>query len=209
MKNLQSNTTIREFLHAVASPDEAHGAVSVAAVSAGLGTSIFLLVATLPQTRADSVDARTRLAEAAAGLSNVQEQLLETVETETAVKIFAARNMPQGSPPQRAERQAAIQFALRASAEVPLEVMRLCAGALKHAPTVVAHASRAASTDIQLGMGLLQTAFEGARSNLEAKLSNLIDAQYITSVVDEMARLNEEVVAVVRATDGLLQVPPA
>ena len=209
MRNLPSNATIRELLKAVASPDDAHGAVSVAAVSAGLGTSVLLLVATLPQTREDSVDDRRRLAEAAAGLSDVQEQLLETVETETAVKIFAARNMPQGSAPQRVERQAAIQFALRASAEVPLETMRLCAGALRHAQTVAAHASRAASTDIQLGMGLLETAFDGARANLEAKLGHLVDAQYITSVVDEIARLAEEVVAVVRATDGLLQVPPA
>ena len=209
MKNLQSNTSIREFLQAVASPDEAHGAVSVAAVSAGLGTSVLLMVAALPQTRVDSVDDRTRLAEAAVGLSDVQEQLLETVETETAVKIFAARKMPQGSAPQRAERQAAIQFALRASAEVPLELMRLCASGLKHAQTVAAHASRAASTDIQFGIGLLQTAFQGARSNLEAKLSSLIDAHYITSVVDEIARLAEEVDAVIRATDDLLRVPPA
>jgi formiminotetrahydrofolate cyclodeaminase len=209
MKNLQSNTTIREFLQAVASPDDAHGAVSVAAVSAGLGTSVLLLVATLPQTRVDSVEDRMRLAEAAAGLSHVQEQLLETVETETAVKVFAARNMPGASAPQRAERQAAIQFALRASAEVPLEVMRLCAGALKHAQTVASHGSRAASTDAQLGIGLLQTAFQAARSNLEAKLSSLIDAHYITSVADDIARLAEDVGAVSRATERLLRVPPA
>jgi formiminotetrahydrofolate cyclodeaminase len=170
---------------------------------------VLLLVATLPQTRGDSVEDRTRLAEAAAGLSDVQEQLLETVETETAVKVFAARNLPQGSAPQRAERQAAIQFALRASAEVPLEVMRLCVAGLQHAQTVAAHASRAASTDTQFGTELLRTAFDGARSNLEAKLSSLVDPQYITSVVDEIARLAEEVVAVVRATDGLLQAPPA
>jgi methenyltetrahydrofolate cyclohydrolase len=209
MKTLQGHTSIREFLQAVASPDDAHGAVSAAAVSAGLGTSVLLMVAALPQTRGDSVDDRTRLAEAAVGLSDVQEQLLETVETETAVKIFAARNMPQGSAPQRAERQAAIQFALRASAEVPLEVMRLCAGGLQHAHTVAAHASRAASTDIQLGIGLLQTAFQGARSNLEAKLTSLIDPHYITSIIDEIARLAEAAAAVVRATDRLLRVPPA
>ena len=209
MKNRPNDTSIREFLKAVASADEAHGAVSVAAVSAGLGTSILIMVAALPQTRSDSLDDRSKLVAAAVGLSDVQEQLLETVETETAVKIFAARKMPQGSGPQRAERQAAIQFALRASAEVPLEVMRLSAGALTHAQAVAACASRAASTDVQLGIGLLQTAFNGARSNLEAKLSSLIDAQYITSVVDEIARLADEVGTVLRATDGLLRVPPA
>jgi formiminotetrahydrofolate cyclodeaminase len=87
--------------------------------------------------------------------------------------------------------------------------MRLCAGALKHAQTVASHGSRAASTDAQLGIGLLQTAFQAARSNLEAKLSSLIDAHYITSVADDIARLAEDVGAVSRATERLLRVPPA
>ena len=209
MKNLPSDTSIRDFLDAVASAQEAHGAVSVAAVAGGLGTSVLLMVAALPQTRSDTMEDRTRLAEAAVGLADVQEQLLETVETETAVKIFAARNMPQGSEPQRAERHTAIQFALRASAEVPLEVMRLCARALQLAQSVATHSSRGASTDTQFGIGLLRTAFDGARVNLEAKLSSLIDAPYITSVVYEIAGLTEEVTAVIRATDALLRVPPA
>ena len=209
MKSLPNETPIREFLRAVASADEAHGTVSVAAVSACFGTSVLLMVATLPKSRSDSAVDRAKLVEAAVGLTDVQEQLLETVETDTAVKIFAARKMPQGSEPQRAERQAAIQLALRASADVPLEVMRLCARGLRHAQGVAAHASRAASADTQFGITLLQSAFGGARANLEAKLTSLTDASYITSVVDEMARLNDEATASVRATEALLRVPPA
>ena len=209
MKDFPTDTSIRQFLRAVASADEAHGAVSAAAVSAGLGTSLLLMVAALPQTRSGSIDDRTRLTEAAVGLTDLQEQLLETVETETAVKIFAARNLPQGSEPQRAERQAAIQIALRASADVPLEVMRLCARGLKLAQTVAAHSSRAAAADVQLGIALLHAAFGGTRSNLDAKMSSLTDARYITSVVDESDRLTEEVTAVMRATESLLRVPPA
>ena len=208
MKKVLGETSIREFLKLVESADEPHGTVAVGAVSAGLGTSVLSMVASLPQTRSDSMEDRKRLAEAAVGLGHVQEQLLETVETESAVKLFAARAMPQGTERQRAARQSAIQFALRASADVPLEVMRLCARALGHAKTVAAHSSRAASTDVQFGIGLVRTTFDGARANLEAKLSGLIDARYITAVVDETARLSEEVAAVGRATDGWLRVPP-
>ena len=167
------------------------------------------MVATLPKTRSDSIDDRTRLIAAAAAVSNVQEQLLETIETETAVKIFAARNMPQGSQTQRSERQTAIQFALRAAADVPLEVMRLCARGLKHADTVAGHGARAASADIELGIALLNAAFNGARSNLEAKLSSLTNAVYITSVVEEMAQLSDEATSATFAAGASLQVPPA
>jgi formiminotetrahydrofolate cyclodeaminase len=142
-------------------------------------------------------------------LSDVQQQLLETVETQTTVQVFAARNMPQASDAQRSQRQAAIQLALRAAADVPLEVMRLCARGLEYAEVVAAHSSRAASADIALGVALLHTAFAGARSNLEGKMSSLTDPAYVTSLVDEIARLGEEVAAASRAVEASLRVPPA
>jgi formiminotetrahydrofolate cyclodeaminase len=204
-----SETSIGAFLNAVASAEDPHGAVSTAAVAGGLGCSLLLMVATLPKTKADSIDDRTRLIETAAALTDVQEQLMETIETETAVRIFAARNMPQGSQTQQSERQTAIQFALRAAADVPLEVMRLCARGLKHADAVAGRGTRAASADIELGIALLNAAFNGARSNLEGKLSSLTDAVYITSVVEEMAQLSEEATSAASAARASLQVPPA
>lgn len=209
MKRLPRETSIRDFLAAVASADDAHGAVSAAAVCGGIGASLLTMVATLPKTRSESARDWTKLIEAATALSEVQEQLIETMETETAVKIFAARSMPQASETQRTERQAAIQLALRAAADVPIEVMRLCARGLRLAETVAAHTSRAASADVQLGVALLHAAFSGARSNLEGKLSSLTDAPYITSIVDEIARLSEEAAAATHAAESFLQVPPA
>jgi formiminotetrahydrofolate cyclodeaminase len=204
-----SETSIGDFLTAVASAEEAHGAVSTAAVAGGLGCSLLLMVATLPRARSDSIDDRTRLVEAAAALSSLQEQLIETIETETAVKVFAARHLPQASVTQGSERQTAIQFALRAAADVPLEVMRLCTRGLQQAKTVAKHGPRAAFTDIELGVALLHTAFNGARSNLEAKLGSLTNAVYIKSVVEEMAQLTEEATFAASAAGASLQVPPA
>ena len=86
--------------------------------------------------------------------------------------------------------------------------MRLASSGLELARVVAAHSSRAASADVQLGATLLQAAFDGARSNLEGKLTTLTDTHYITSVVDEIARLSEDVAAAARATDALLRVPP-
>ena len=209
MKAISSETSIREFLATIASAEGLHGAVSAAAVSGGLGVSLLAMVAIFPKTRSDSADDRAELMKAAAALNDVREQLIETIETETAVKIFAARNMPQASETQRSERQAAIQLALRAAADVPLEVMRLCARGLKLAESVAAHGARAASGDVQLGVALVHAAFGGARANLEGKLSSLTEAPYITAVVDELARLSEETVIAMRGVESLLHVPPA
>jgi formiminotetrahydrofolate cyclodeaminase len=209
MKTLPSELSIREFLAAVASAEEGHGAVSAAAIAGGMGISLLAMVAALPKTRSDSAADRTALINAGTALTDVQEQLIETIETETAVKIFAARNMPQASEAQRADRKAAIQIALRAAADVPLEVMRLALRGLKLAETVAAHSARAASADVQLGIALLHAAFSGARANLEGKLSSLTDAPHVTSVVDELAKLSEDTTTAMRAAESFLRVPPA
>ena len=201
--------SLRDFIEAVGSADAAHGAVSTAAVAGSLGSSLLLIVAALPQTRSDSVADRAKLVEAATALTGLRQQLIETIETETAVKLFTARNMPQASAAQCSERQDAIQLALRASADVPLEVMRLCAQGLELAAIVAAHAARAASADAQLGVALLRAGFDGARSNLEGKLSSFIDAAYIRSIVDEIGRLTGETTASTLATESLLKPPPA
>jgi formiminotetrahydrofolate cyclodeaminase len=167
------------------------------------------MVAALPKTKSDSGTDRAKLVAAAAALTDVRQQLIETIETETAVKLFTARNMPQASASQRSERRAAIQLALCAAADVPLEVMRLCARGLALAATVAAHGARAASADVQLGVALLQAGFDGARSSLEGKLSSFIDAAYITSIVDEIGRLTGETTASTRAAESWLKPPPA
>src|SRR5205814_9834071 len=146
------DASLREFLAALSCAESAHGAVSVAAVAGGLGTSLLLMGAALPKTRSDSATDRTALISASAALSSLQEQLLETIETETVVKIYAARNMPQASATQRTEREAAMQLALRAAADVPLEVMRVCKLGLQEARTVAKHCSRAAAAEVELGV---------------------------------------------------------
>ena len=209
VKNPQgvSDTPLREFIAAVGSAEEPHGAVSAAAVAGSLGSSLLMMVAGLP--RPDSSAGRTKLIEAATALSGVQQQLIETIETETAVKLFTARNMPQANDAERSERQTAIQFALRASADVPLEVMRLCARGLVLAAIVAAHSARPALAEVQLGVDLLQAGFNGARANLEGKLSSFTDAALVTSVVDEVGRLSEETAVATRAAESSLKLLPA
>jgi methenyltetrahydrofolate cyclohydrolase len=204
-----SDASIREFLAALSSAEAAHGAVSAAAVAGGLGTSLLLMVAALPKTRSDSARDRTALISASTALSSAQEQLLETIETETVVKVFAARNMPQASATQRTEREAAIQLALRAAADVPLEVIRLCALGLQHARTVAEHCSRAAAAEVELGVTLLRAGFSGARLNLEARLGSLTDVLYTTAIVEEIARLGDEATTAATAAEAAVRVPPS
>ncbi len=112
------------------------------------------MVASLPIARSDCAADRAALVEASEALTRVQQELLETMETETVVRIQAARNLPQGSATHRTERDAAIQLALRVAADVPLEVLRLCGLGLTHAALVAEHGSRAAANEVRLAVTL-------------------------------------------------------
>ncbi len=204
-----SDAPLHDFLTALASGESAQGAVSAAAVAGAMGTSLLLMVTALPTTRSDSIDDRAALIGAGTALGDLQEQLIETIETETAVKIFVARHMPQASQTQRAKRQAATQLALRAAADVPLEVMRLCALGLKHAQIVAASTCRAAGSDVELAVELLRVGLTGARLNLEARLSSLTDVVYTKAIVDEIVHLSEEAATAARAAESSVQAPPA
>ena len=201
--------SIPEFLAALASPEGTHGAVSAAAVAGAMGVSLLQMVATLPQTLPEGDDERTALASAVAALGRVQEEFLETIETETAVRLFAARNMPQRGEAERTRREDAIQLALRAAADVPLEVMRLCAHGLQHAATLARRSPRAASVDVELAIALLEAACNGARSSLEAKLPSLTDAVQVTSIAAQMAHLSLDAARAADAARSFVQLPPA
>jgi formiminotetrahydrofolate cyclodeaminase len=203
------DVSVRELLAALSSAEVAHGAVSAAAVTGALGTSLLLMVASLPKTRSDSATDRTALIDSSRALTRIQEELLETIETETVVKIYAARNLPQGSAAQRTEREAAIQLALRAAADVPLEVIRLCGQALRHAQAVAEHSTRAAAAEVQLGVSLVRVGFDGARTNLETRLSSLTDPAYMAAIVEEIARLAEDAERAARAAESSTRLPTA
>lgn len=203
---IPTEMSIRDFIAAVGSADGTHGAASAAAVAGSLGSSLLLMVAAFPMARTDD---RLMLSDAAVALIDVREQLLETIETDTAVKIFAARHTPAASEIQRPERQAALQLALQAAADVSLEVLRLCARGLTLGELVAAHGNRAAAGDSHLGVALLRAAFDGARANLESRLGSLTDAIYMTAVVEEIARLSDAAAAATRAAEALLRRPPA
>src|SRR5205814_8773662 len=58
---VSGDTSIRPLYAAVATTEMAHGAVSAAAVAAGMGMSLLIMVAALPKTRSGSIDDRTAL----------------------------------------------------------------------------------------------------------------------------------------------------
>lgn len=183
--------SLRDLLAAFASSDPTPGGGSAAAAASAIGASLLMMVAGLPKTRTGSEAEKTTLTSAGIWLTRLQAQLTDAVDADTAAydQVVAAYRQPKATPPEQASRKAAIQRALHAATDVPLNVMRLSAESLQHARAVAADAHRPAASDVGVAVALLMAGLQGARLNVETNISALSDAAYKDAVAAEVDRL--------------------
>jgi formiminotetrahydrofolate cyclodeaminase len=192
--------SLREVIAAFASSEPTPGGGSASALSSAVGTSLLVMVASLPRTRSQSEDDRTALAFAAGALTGVQHQLTEAIDADSAAygQVVAAYRQPKATDAEKGARQAAVERALRLATDVPLGVMRLSVDALKHAQAIAAHGHRAAASDVGVALALLQAGLEGARLNVRVNLGGVTDRAYADAATAESERLAGQMSGLVR-----------
>jgi len=149
-----------------------------------MGASLLAMVAGLPKSRAATADETERLnavGEQCAALARDLEALVER-DSDAYNTVLAAYKLPKGTDQEKAVRSAAIQAGFRAAIEAPLEVMRACAAAVEHGVVVATFGLASASSDVQVGVELLNAALRGAKLNVETNLGSVKDEDYLSKV---------------------------
>lgn len=183
---------LRDLLTAFSSAEPTPGGGSASALASAVGASLLMMVAGLPKTRTGSEDDRSVLAAAVRALTGIRAQLTDAIDADAAAydRVVAAYKLPKASGDEQQVRKAAIQQALRAATEAPLEVIRLATGALDHARAIAEHGHAAAASDVGVGIALLSAGLHGARLNVEINLSSVVDGTYGDDVSAEVGRLS-------------------
>jgi len=197
---------LADLLAAFSSPDPTPGGGSAAALSSAIGASLLLMVASLPKTRNGSDDDRTALATALQELSVIRERLAAAIDGDTAAYngVVAAYKRPKATAEEQATRKQAIQQALLAATDVPLDVMQQSVQALEAATIVARHGYKSASSDIGVAIALLMAGTAGANLNVDVNLESIADATYRGTVGDDTRDLTERVGALARRAEELL-----
>jgi len=166
-----------------------------------------VLVSSLAHTRSESSDDRAALDGARRALANIQRQLTEAIDADSAAygRVVAAHKQPKATSAEQAARAAAIQQALRGATGVPLGLMRLSAAGLEQARPVAAHGHGAAESDVLVATTLLRAGFEGARLTVDANLRASLDAGEVEAVRGECRRLSEQADAAASEAERLLR----
>jgi len=188
-----ASTSLTTLLEQFRSSAPTPGGGSAAALAGALGASLFVMVASLPKPRAETDDQRATLKDVAEDCTSHARRLEALIDRDSVAydQVVAAYRLPKQTDAEKSTRSEAIQRAMRAAIDTPLEVMRACAAAMAHVATLNALANPNASSDVQVGLELLRAGLRGARANVAINVGSIKDATYVETVRTEVAALSE------------------
>lgn len=128
-------------------------------------------------------------------LADVRERLLELVDDDARAfePLAAAYRMPKATPEEQDAKHAALQVALVAACDVPLEIMRQTAKVVELSEFLAYHGSKMALSDVGVAVAFARAAVEGASLNIFINAASMDD-------VTQAERYRDEARAVIKAT---------
>jgi formiminotetrahydrofolate cyclodeaminase len=186
-----SNYSVRDLLDAFSSTAPAPGGGAAAALTGALGVSLLLMAAGIRSSRPGESSGVSELADATDRLRSLRPTIesLADRDAEAYTSVITALRMPADSGERR---KAALDSAIRAATDVPLEIMRTSRRALREAPVVATYSIRSTHGDVGVAIELLRSAVRSAGVTIDANLASLKDAEYASAVKTERQRLDTE-----------------
>ena len=187
-------TTVTQFLDAVASGNATPGGGSVSALAGSLGAALVEMVANLTLGKKGYEACQDELEKIREKANAHRQSLVATIEKDIAAyqDVMTAYLLPRQSEEEKKARREAIQKSLKKAADPPLftavtalKVLKLCQQAIeKGNPNTL--------SDAAVGALLADAALHGGVYNVLVNLSALEEKQYIVKMKKELRRLSQE-----------------
>jgi formiminotetrahydrofolate cyclodeaminase len=184
-----------DFLARLGSSDPTPGGGAAAAVVGALGAALIEMTAnlTIGKPRLANVEERARAIERRAADLRHQLERLGDADSAAFDRVTAAYRLPRADDAQKAARTQAIQAALHAAAEVPLQTARISAQVIELADEAAPILNAAVISDVLVGALLAQAALSSAALNVQINLAGMTDAATIQRYDAELARAQDGV----------------
>ena len=179
------------FLNELASKAPTPGGGGASAYCGALAAALSSMVGNLTVGKARYVAVEEEMRLALAQLEDVRVRLVELVEEDARAfaPLAEAYRMPKATSEEAAAKEAAMQAALIGACEVPLEIMRQCAGVIELSHLMAQKGSRLALSDAGVSAAFAKAALQGASLNVRINLSSMADGERACAYRDEMEDL--------------------
>jgi glutamate formiminotransferase / formiminotetrahydrofolate cyclodeaminase len=181
---------VEPFLNALAAPTVTPGGGSVAALAGALGASMGQMVAGLSRTKKSLAAHAVALGRAAEEFQAASRVLAEAIDRDAASfeAVMAAHKLPRDTAETIRRRDLAVQHALAAAIDVPLEVARNAAMLFEKLGQLEPMSSPSMLSDVRVGRLMAAAAVRGALENVAINLESITDEKFAALVRSE-ARL--------------------
>jgi glutamate formiminotransferase/formiminotetrahydrofolate cyclodeaminase len=182
---------LREFSDETASESPAPGGGSIAAYSGALGTALSTMVANLSANKRGWDDRWEEFSNWADKGQTYHSRLLALVDADTAAfnGIMDAYGLPKSTEDQKTARAQAIQSATKHAIEIPMQVAEVAHDAFEVAEAMADFGNPNSITDAGVGAMCLRTAVLGAVLNARVNTADLVDKEFVSSVLSRCDEL--------------------
>jgi glutamate formiminotransferase/formiminotetrahydrofolate cyclodeaminase len=181
----------RPFLDAVAAPTATPGGGSVSALVVALAAALGQMVAGLSRKKKSQAAHVDKLSGELDSLRLAADDLASAIDRDAASfdAVMAAFKLPQGSPEEIQQRDAAIQSATKTASEVPLHVATQAITLFEQLGQLKPIAAASMQSDLDVGRYMAAAGARGALANVEINLDGLTDSLYVTHMRAKVAGL--------------------
>lgn len=193
MENGMLNQTCREFIDALASREPVPGGGGASALVGAVGMALGSMVGELTLGKKKYAEYETEISELlfrSRELIDEMEQMVKK-DAEAYLPLSEAYKMPHSSEEEITARDRAIQDALVAAAEAPLELAEACLKALRILDSFSLIGNRLAISDAGAGAAVCLAALKGARLSALINLKSMKNKEKRKELSDKLDAITD------------------
>jgi methenyltetrahydrofolate cyclohydrolase len=185
--------SIQVFLNELASKTSTPGGGSAAAIMGAMGAALVSMVCNLTIGKKNYAEVEEELRSVLARAEAVRERLTDMIQADVEVfnQVMSAYGLPKDTEEQKAARSHAIQVALKAATEVPLDCARACLETIKLSQIVAEKGNPSVISDAGVAVLAAYAALRSAALNVYVNAKGIKDEAFVKARLAELEKILE------------------
>ena len=185
--------SIKVFLNELASKASTPGGGSAAAIMGAMGAALVSMVCNLTIGKKNYAEVEEELKSVLARAEAVRERLTDMIQADVEVfnQVMSAYGLPKDTEEQKAARSHAIQVALKAATEVPLDCARACLETIKLSQIVAEKGNLNVISDAGVAVLAAYAALRSAALNVYINAKGIKDEAFAKARLAELEKILE------------------
>lgn len=187
--------SVRAYTELLAGSGPTPGGGSAAALAGALAAASAAMVGSFTVGKPKFAEVEAEVSALLERLQALRERCLQLTDAdaEAYAQVGAAYRMPRNTDAEKWAREAAIQDALKAAAQVPLGVVVAAGEIAELLPAMAEKGNPNLLSDVGVAAVLAQAAFEAGRLNVEVNLASITDEGYIAEAREQMMEAERQI----------------